>query len=65
MGMMTPGGATPTGTPAMGMKTPAAPMIPMTPEQMQIYKWEKEIDDRNRFLSDEELEALFPPGYKV
>ncbi|CAI5446674.1 unnamed protein product [Caenorhabditis angaria] len=65
IGAMTPGGATPIGTAAMGMKTPAAHQIPMTPEQMQIYRWEKEIDDRNRPLSDEELDALFPPGYKV
>jgi hypothetical protein len=49
----------------MGMKTPAAPFVPMTPEQAAIYKWEKEIDDRNRPLSDEELDALMPPGYKV
>ncbi|CAD6188596.1 unnamed protein product [Caenorhabditis auriculariae] len=65
MGAMTPGGATPIGTAAMSMKTPAVPIIPMTPEQMQIYRWEKEIDDRNRPLSDEELDSLFPPGYKV
>ncbi|CAP37996.2 Protein CBG21228 [Caenorhabditis briggsae] len=65
IGAMTPGGATPIGTAAMGMKTPAPHMIPMTPEQMQIYRWEKEIDDRNRPLTDEELESLFPPGYKV
>jgi splicing factor 3B subunit 1 len=63
--LLTPGGSTPIGTPAMGMKTPAAPFIPMTPEQAAIYKWEKEIDDRNRPLSDEELDALMPPGYKV
>jgi splicing factor 3B subunit 1 len=63
--LLTPGGSTPIGTPAMGMKTPAAPFVPMTPEQAAIYKWEKEIDDRNRPLSDEELDALMPPGYKV
>lgn len=63
--LMTPSGATPIGTPAMGLKTPAPHMIPMTPEQMQIYKWEKEIDDRNRPLTDEELDALIPPGYKI
>lgn len=63
-GALTPGGATPLGTPAMGMKTPAAP-VAMTPEQMKNFLWEKELDDRNRALSDEELDALFPPGYKV
>lgn len=63
--MLTPGGSTPIGSAAMGMKTPAVPMVPMTPEQVAMYKYEKEIDDRNRPLSDEELEALFPPGYKI
>jgi len=64
--MLTPGGTTPIGTAAMGMKTPSvAQRVPMTPEQAAIYKWEKEIDDRNRPLSDEELDALIPPGYKV
>lgn len=63
--LLTPGGSTPIGTPAMGMKTPAVPFVPMTPEQAAIYKWEKEIDDRNRPLSDEELDALIPPGYRI
>ena len=63
--LLTPGGTTPIGTPAMGMKTPAVPFIPMTPEQAAIYKWEKEVDDRNRPLSDEELDALIPPGFKI
>jgi splicing factor 3B subunit 1 len=63
--LLTPGGSTPIGTPAMGMKTPAAPFVPMTPEQVAIYKWEKEVDDKNRPLSDEELDALMPPGYRI
>ncbi|CAI4221070.1 unnamed protein product [Auanema sp. JU1783] len=62
--MMTPGGATPMGAAAMGMKTPAV-QVPMTPDQMQIYRWNQEIDDRNKPLSDEELDALFPAGYKI
>lgn len=37
----------------------------MTPEQLQAYRWEREIDERNRPLSDEELETMFPPGYKI
>lgn len=37
----------------------------MTPEQMQAYTWQKEIDERNRPLTDEELDAMLPPGYKV
>ena len=64
--MMTPGGTTPMGQKAMAMATPSpAQMLQMTPEQMQAYRWEREIDERNRPLSDEELDAMFPPGYKV
>ena len=63
---MTPSAATPMGSKAMGMATPSpAQMLQMTPEQLQAYRWEKEIDDRNRPLADEELDAMFPPGYKV
>lgn len=32
----------------------------MTPEQVQAWRWEKELDERNRPLSDDELDALFP-----
>lgn len=31
----------------------------------KAYRWEREIDERNRPLSDEELDALFPPGFKI
>lgn len=51
----------------MGLATPT-PMAAgaMTPEQMQSWRWEKELDERNRPLSDEELDALFPQeGYKI
>jgi len=64
--MMTPSGVTPVGNKAMGMATPSpAQMMQMTPEQMQAFRWEREIDERNRPLSDEELDAMFPPGYKI
>ncbi|UYV71285.1 SF3B1 [Cordylochernes scorpioides] len=64
--MMTPSGVTPTGAKAMAMATPTpGHIMAMTPEQLQAYRWEREIDERNRHLSDDELEALFPPGYKV
>merc|ERR1719183_3121759 len=64
--MMTPGGSTPMGQKAMAMATPsAAQLAQMTPEQMQAFRWEREIDERNRPLGDEELDAMFPPGYKV
>ncbi|KAF0294033.1 Splicing factor 3B subunit 1 [Amphibalanus amphitrite] len=65
-GMLTPGGTTPTGAKAMGMATPTpGHLAAMTPEQMQAYRWEREIDERNRPLSDDELDTMFPPGYKV
>uniref|UniRef100_A0A7M5US46 Splicing factor 3B subunit 1 n=3 Tax=Clytia hemisphaerica TaxID=252671 RepID=A0A7M5US46_9CNID len=59
--------ATPGGTVAMQMQTPTpGHLISMTPEQMQAYRWEKEIDDRNRPLTDDELDALMPfEGYKI
>ena len=41
-------------------------MIPMTPEQRQVFRWEREIDERNRPLTDDELDAIMPKdGYKV
>lgn len=64
--MMTPSGATPLGPKAMGLATPTpGHMVAMTPEQAQAFRWEREIDERNRPFSDDELDALFPPGYKV
>lgn len=60
-------GVTPGGTVAMQMQTPTpGHLISMTPEQMQAYRWEKEIDERNRPLTDDELDALMPfEGYQV
>ncbi|EDV26242.1 splicing factor 3B subunit 1 [Trichoplax adhaerens] len=70
MGGATPvfnSGVTPSGTAAMAMPTPSpANLVAMTPEQMQAFRWEKELDERNRPLSDDELNGLFPKeGYKV
>lgn len=58
---------TPAGAQAMGMATPTPGQIgSMTPEQLQSWRWEKELDERNKPLSDEELDMLFPQeGYKV
>ncbi|KAF6208816.1 hypothetical protein GE061_014557 [Apolygus lucorum] len=57
---------TPTGQKAMAMATPTpGHLMTMTPEQLQAYRWEREIDERNRPLTDDELESMFPPGYKV
>ena len=40
--------------------------MPISAEAYQAAKWEREIDDRNRPLSDEELDAILPPeGYKT
>ncbi|XP_017780784.1 PREDICTED: splicing factor 3B subunit 1 isoform X1 [Nicrophorus vespilloides] len=64
--MLTPGGSTPVGVKAMGMATPTpGHLASMTPEQLQAFRWEREIDERNRPYSDEELDAMFPPGYKI
>lgn len=40
-------------------------LMSMTPEQLQAWRWEREIDERNRPLTDDELDAMFPEGYKV
>ena len=38
----------------------------MTPEAMQQVRWQQEIDERNRPLTDDDLDAIFPPtGYKI
>ncbi|KAI8824872.1 armadillo-type protein [Fimicolochytrium jonesii] len=57
--------ATPVGN--MGLMTPmGGSQIPMTPEAVNAQRWEKEIDYRNRYLSDEDLDAMFPTeGYKI
>ncbi|KAI9099335.1 armadillo-type protein [Phlyctochytrium arcticum] len=58
--------ATPVGN--LGLMTPTAGQmnVPMTPEAVNALRWEKEIDYRNRYLSDEELDAMFPSeGYKI
>ena len=52
----------------MNLQTPMvhiSQLIPQTPEQMQAQRWEREIDDRNRPMTEDDLDALFPAGYKV
>ncbi|KAL4443434.1 hypothetical protein ABPG75_011171 [Micractinium tetrahymenae] len=69
-------GATPAG--GLGMETPTPGMlaaqqaamagVPMTPEAYQQMKIDREMDERNRPLTDEELDAMLPgpnEGYKV
>ncbi|EQC25463.1 splicing factor 3B subunit 1 [Saprolegnia diclina VS20] len=58
-----------------GGQTPGIMMTPggthflssqITPEVAQRLRWEREIDERNRPLTDEELDAMFPTsGYKI
>ena len=70
------GGATPGPGQLAGMMTPdvhslaaaqaAAQGAPMTPEQYNALRWEREVEERNRPLTDEELDAMLPSeGYKV
>ena len=70
------GGATPGPGQLAGMMTPdahalaaaaaAAGNAPMTPEQYNALRWEREIEERNRVLSDADLDAMLPlDGYKV
>ena len=35
--------------------------IPMSAEQYQQARYERELDERNRPLTDEELDAIMPP----
>ncbi|KAL0359679.1 UNVERIFIED_CONTAM: Splicing factor 3B subunit [Sesamum angustifolium] len=76
MGSATPGatpaaaytpGVTPFGAADMATPTPNAIMrSAMTPEQYNLLRWEKDIEERNRPLTDEELDAMFPQeGYKI
>jgi splicing factor 3B subunit 1 len=70
-GGMTPGGftpssGTPTGPKAMNMATPTpGHLMAMTPEQMQAWSLQRELDERNRPLTDEEIDAVLPEGYKI
>ena len=48
------------------MSPTAHAQVPMSAEAYQAAKWEREIEERNRPLSDEELDAILPPdGFKV
>ncbi|CAA2986935.1 splicing factor 3B subunit 1 [Olea europaea subsp. europaea] len=61
-------GVTPVGAIDIATPTPNAIMrnAAMTPEQYNLMRWEKDIEERNRPLTDEELDAIFPKeGYKI
>ncbi|KAI8968268.1 splicing factor 3B subunit 1 [Mycotypha africana] len=57
--------ATPIG--GFGMMTPTpGQLAQINPEAANALRWERELDVRNRPLSDEELDAMFPTtGYKI
>ncbi|CAG9772497.1 unnamed protein product [Ceutorhynchus assimilis] len=61
--VLTRGGSTPIGIKAKSMTTPSPAF--MTPEQLHDFRWMQEIDKRNGAYSDEELDCLFPQGYKI
>lgn len=60
--------ATPLGSLAFNMATPNISALHgmVTPEIAQQMRWEAEVDERNRPLSDIELDNIFPAvGYKI
>jgi splicing factor 3B subunit 1 len=70
------GGATPGPGQLAGMVTPdihglaaqhmAAANVPMTPEQYNAMRWEREVEARNAPLTDEDLDLMLPSeGYKI
>ncbi|XP_058207077.1 uncharacterized protein LOC131320393 [Rhododendron vialii] len=61
-------GVTPVGGVELATPTPGAINLrgAITPEQYNLLRWEKDIEERNRPLTDEELDAMFPmEGYKI
>ncbi|MQL80588.1 hypothetical protein Taro_013023 [Colocasia esculenta] len=61
-------GVTPLGGVDLATPTPGAINLrgAITPEQYNLLRWERDIEERNRPLTDEELDAMFPQeGYKI
>lgn len=61
-------GVTPIGGVDLATPTPGALNLrgAITPEQYNLLRWERDIEERNRPLTDEELDAMFPQeGYKI
>eukprot|EP00043_Microstomoeca_roanoka_P029878 m.23659 g.23659 ORF g.23659 m.23659 type:complete len:1213 (-) comp9535_c0_seq1:171-3809(-) len=54
-------------TPSRVVATPsAAQMAAMTPDQVQRMRWERDLDERNRPLTDEDLDMMMPSeGFKI
>ncbi|CAD6240563.1 unnamed protein product [Miscanthus lutarioriparius] len=70
-GAATPAGYTPGPTPfgAEDLATPTPSQIARGPMTLDLYnqsRWQQDIQERNRPLTDEELDAMFPQeGYKI
>ncbi|KAG9444264.1 hypothetical protein H6P81_015604 [Aristolochia fimbriata] len=61
-------GVTPVGGVDLATPTPGAINLrgAITPEQYNLLRWERDIEERNRPLTDEELDAMFPQeGYVI
>ncbi|XP_068659359.1 uncharacterized protein [Aristolochia californica] len=61
-------GVTPVGGLDLATPTPGAINLrgAITPEQYNLLRWERDIEERNRPLADEELDAMFPQeGYVI
>ncbi|KAL2340581.1 hypothetical protein Fmac_008521 [Flemingia macrophylla] len=59
-------GVTPVGGVELATPTPGSLQGSITPEQYNLLRWERDIEERNRPLTDEELDAMFPQeGYKI
>ncbi|CAH9102456.1 unnamed protein product [Cuscuta europaea] len=61
-------GVTPIGGSELATPTPGSLNMrgPLTPEQHNLLRWEKDIEERNRYLTDEDLDVMFPQeGYKI
>ncbi|KAJ3386546.1 Splicing factor 3B subunit 1 [Lobulomyces angularis] len=59
-------GATPVGNIGLQTPLPGDVPVPMTPQQSKEMRYEREMDIRNRYLSDEDLDAVLPAqGYKI
>ncbi|XP_068661873.1 uncharacterized protein [Aristolochia californica] len=61
-------GVTPVGGLDLATPTPGAINLQgaFTPEQYNLLRWERDIEERNRPLTDEELDAMFPQeGYVI
>ena len=64
-----------TGSTSAFMQTPARSsefgggqqQIPMTPDQLRSARHDREMEERNRFMTDDELDAVLPglPQYKI